>query len=200
MTKGQDVRSSLRLERAGLYIAALATAATIWQAYIARETMRESLRAYIAAQGATWVRASSQESEPTQTRITSEVSVTFENSGSTPAFHLDTNVSYKFSPQPLPGDFSYPESPNNEETGGPKGHGIMPPHSPSYFIIGLGPAEGLTALMKGQNRVYVYGHFSYDDIFKNRHTSIFCFEHHLPENILHLCTGHNDTYEGDYKP
>jgi len=175
-------------------------AATAWQAYIARETMRESLRAYVASQGATWVRASFQESEPTPTHVISEVGITFENSGSTPAFHLDTNVSYKFSPQPLPKDFNYPETPNNEETGGPKGHGIMPPHSPNNFIIGLSPVEDLNALMKEQTRLYVYGHVSYDDIFKDRHTSIFCFEHHLPENIFHLCAGHNDTYEGDYKP
>jgi hypothetical protein len=200
MAKAQEVRSSHRLEWFGLFIAFLAMAATAWQAYIARETMRESLRAYVTAKGANWVTASFQGKEPTPSDIINEVAIAFENSGSSPAFHLDTNVSYKFSTQPLSKDFNYLESRNNEGTGGPNGHGIMPPHLPNNFIIGLNPVEDLNRLIKGDTRLYVYGHVSYDDIFKDRHTTIFCFQHHFPENVFHQCAAHNDTYDGDYKP
>ena len=197
MTKAQNVRDSLRLERIGLYVAFFAMAATGWQAYIARQQMRESLRAYVTVNTVNWVQATTaQERAP---HIISEVGAKFENSGGTPAFRIDANVSYTFQPGPLSKYFQYIETLGGEEPN-PRGHGVMPPHVPSDYVVGLEPVESLNAVMHGETKLYVFGHVSYDDIFGDRHTTTFCFEHHYPENVFTLCSYHNDTYEGDYKP
>ena len=197
MTKKAGSRNFYRhIDKLGFLVALAAMAATAYQGYIARESMRQGLRAYVGTEGASWMEESQQPGQPKT--ITSGVVVTFQNRGTTPAYHVNTNVSYTFSTTALTNDFRYPE--NYDESNGPRSAGMLAPNVPMKSIVSLASPPDLIALYKGETGAYVYGHVSYDDIFGMRHTTTYCYTLKAPLNVFHMCPNHNEQYDGDYIP
>ena len=108
--------------------------------------------------------------------------------------------------------FNFPERPDSLEQ--PRHMAVQPSTEFTFQIIRGTRAEVILAARgaipvesDGVNvgeYLYVYGHVTYTDAFRELHTLLYCAEYKPPSNISPeswtACPHHNEEYEGRYKP
>ncbi len=186
----------LTIEKISLAVAFFLLLATWYQAYIARETMHQSLRAYISMDSAD-IRKVDRPPGPGESE--NHIDVRFEDGGATPAYNVVLSVSFIVATAPILIESTLREDPKTTEQKVQRIHGMLSPHIPVAHYVPISP-EQLSQLQTGQRILYVHGHVSYDDVFHDRHTRVYCFQYDGKENVFILCDTHNDEYEGDYQP
>lgn len=134
----------------------------------------------------------------------------FENSGLTPGYDIDENVTIRQVPKSalieglsLPDDFDFVEIPDRC----PQTHTVISKDSPVVLFYPVSPVMVMNILGREipeprspkpaeDAALFVYGHFSYTDIFKIRHTTLFCIGY-TPETQWRkaswgFCSKHNE--------
>jgi hypothetical protein len=189
-------------------------------ANIARTTMITGTRAYLAlARVKLYCQICDPKFTPTPGLATPErnrdasVNLSFINSGHSPARDIDESaISYV---APIDKSFKFPEQPDMLEQ--PK-H-MMVQGSTDFPLEITRTLDAMNVVMARPNQIpcgnstlsppckgflYFYGHISYTDVFKSRHTLLYCVQYH-PETYSSpegwsACPYHNEEYDGDYKP
>ncbi|MGD0570897.1 MAG: hypothetical protein ABSA78_21060 [Candidatus Sulfotelmatobacter sp.] len=119
------------------------------------------------------------------------------NSGSTPTKNMRYHISRKWSQQPLPKDFSFPDiraiAPRTGRLEPPIFRAVLGPKGETDATIGPIPDAVMLAMSQGLTHIYVWGWAKYNDVFQDtrEHEIQFCYEW-APEK-LNLGEGHPET-------
>jgi hypothetical protein len=155
-----------------------------------RESSEKGLRAYV---GIVWNRGE-------ETKFDSSVvRMRVINCGQTPAYQLKGVYSW----QAIPGkNVPWPESKPYTIFKKSGSVATLVPQVEITLNIPLGDSSDgvpyktfVERSHKGEITLFLYGTFSYDDVFGKTHNTNFCFVHDStsPENVLTVCSHHNES-------
>ena len=130
--------------------------------WIARDTARRQLRAYIAWDGVTMEHYRDEEGRVLESRF----QLTWKNGGQTPAVNFIGDLNWCITDGDLPSEFDYPEGPgdanNDRLVVGPQATVI----SPAKVKITV---EEFVAAGRKEKRVHLWAWAEYSDVFGSRH-------------------------------
>lgn len=172
------------LEKFAVTFAALAFLAAGYQGWVARDTEKRSLRAYVGGTGEIKFKEETLFS-PTQ------ISLSIQNYGETPATDVKIFGNwYDTAPgKELPDDFAFSET---HEC--PEGEGVAVLYPKTPIPAQMPSCEKAVAdrakrvFMSGT--LYLYGHIEYRDVFSERHVSTFCLS--WTSGVSGYCARHNE--------
>jgi hypothetical protein len=146
------------LEKFAVAVAILAFLAAGWQGYIARDTERRSLRAYLSV-SPDYIYSFPADKAPVRIRAT------IRNHGQTPANDMVQSVRKDILPYPLPPNFQFPAldaATESRPTVAPGGLIYVERSADRLFS----EAEIRDAVIQEKSRIYVFGTVSYLDVFE----------------------------------
>jgi hypothetical protein len=170
------------LDLVAIVIAVFAFSAAAWQGWVARDTEKRSLRAYVGT------------ADIKITENPSQITLGVENHGQTPARHVKVFSSWHVvqKGQSLPKDFSFPDL--DECPDSLKSETALYPKVPLPAVTETGNCPlvlGKMALaVSGHSTLYLYGHVDYEDVFDNPHTTTFCLT--WASGTSSYCDRHNE--------
>jgi len=173
-------------------IAVIAAAAAFWQGWIARDTEKRQLRAYVAMLKGIVA--------PGFSASATHIAFAYRNFGQTPAYHVHVRYCRDVIPMPPPPDRIIPIS--NCATGTNVADTILFPQIEVTPPITVAPPlseQEISSVSGRQSYIAWYGTFEYSDIFRAKLTTEFCMIMYLMfEQDGHLriesetCTNHRD--------
>ncbi len=147
-----------------LLVVIIYTGITGYQAFIARDTARRQLRAYVGVEDPSFGE-----------KFPSFVNIPVENGGQTPAYGLNAHLNRKWVPagQGIPKGFDYPD------LGAGTGISSVAYLNPGQRRIFTFPIENteLESAQKGEIDLFIYGHVDYVDIYKAQRSSVFSYQY-----------------------
>jgi hypothetical protein len=175
-----------------------------WQATIADDTEKRSLRAYIGIDNEKFILNCAACDDPTkQTDIArgftddNALFMEIKNYGHTPAFDAIGYFNWKDAPYgtELRSDFPYADG---SQVGVPGTVFVINPEETSHGgdLLEPGDVDLIRRARSHQITLYLYGHIDYTDVFKCRDALKFCFRYApdaKPEHRFGLCHAHNET-------
>jgi hypothetical protein len=175
-----------------------------WQATIADDSEKRSLRAYIGIENEKFVLNCDACDDPTkQTDFAkgftdnNALFMEIKNYGHTPAFDATGSFNWKDAPygNELPPDFTYADGANARTPGTVF---VINPQERSHGgdLLDAGVVDFIKRARNHQITLYLYGHIDYTDVFKCRNVLKFCFRYApdaKPAHSFDFCQAHNET-------
>jgi len=181
------------LEKFAVFFAGLAFGASVWQGWVARDTEKRSLRAYVFLVPDNEVTV---DVFPSKTAI-GQIEVNVRNSGQTPAYDVVANSWVALEEWPPPSDFKYTGPPD------PKGDSrlILAPGGVQHYHTGTARPftdQEWQEIEAGTKSFYVYGSITYTDAFGYPRYTNFCLASAVGidrvfKNAIAHCPRHNDS-------
>lgn len=164
------------------YIAActaiLALAVSTFQAYLSRQSLLTSQRAWIVGSGAIW-------DEPPQSGKRPRAILKFINAGQSPALKVKFGAWVVWGP---PGSsLAYGEGRRAGSVVGPRLEGFVETLTAPQLS-----EQDISQAADGRLIFYVVGVVYYEDIFSRRHETKLCFQSKAGSNLLDACFGNNE--------
>jgi hypothetical protein len=168
-------------------IAAICTGAaasfTGYQAWIAKDTAKRQLRAYISVPEA-YVKYARNGARP-------DGWIAISNAGQTPAYQVQLDSETRILDYPLITSFTFLTN-HHYEIGN---LGPQSKLSPSQIGDEDLPADEFAELKNGQRRIFLYGTITYKDVFKKQHYTNYCLNFVMDNPVGNFCDTHNDSDE-----
>ena len=174
------------VEKLAVFFAFLAFLASGWQGYVARDTEKRQLRAYVSIDFDGW--------QGIPDKIPLGAKLSFTNHGSTPARYFKRFTAISILPYPLPDHFKFPESVEDSDQATTIFTTIKSDAgwTKASRIYSSSEWTEITNTLSSK-RAYVYGYVLYTDVFGFDHHTYFCAFVH-PETIKRNPDGSIDTF------
>jgi hypothetical protein len=193
------------LDIVAIVIAVFAFCAAAWQGLVARDTERRSLRAYmiLTELGVFCPDCGDTALAPnTLTGTRNSIRFRIENSGQTPAYDVSTVTNWVpvydvGESVRIPADYSFADHPFNSDYFASKSDIGRDHHKD---VAGPIPDKDIVVFKDAIAKkftLFIYGHVDYCDVFKQPHSTAFCFKYVQNEGThLPIC----DRYDGEIPP
>lgn len=150
---------------------------------LTKQSLEVSQRAWVFVKEMNMLRRGT--SQPIPPDELSDITITYENSGNTPALNFSINVNVRLDNKPLPKDFDYPDATSST----PTSRSVLAPKSQQLAFASLRSARVFDET-SGELFLHVWERITYEDVFQATHNSEFCFRYKKETGHFTACPEH----------